>query len=70
MIRHNQVNDDLSELLRPYENKWVVLSEDKRRILWSGESLLEFARIKHKITDSYTLFKVLPAELSLAPLVF
>ena len=62
-----EVNSDLSQILLPYENKWAALSADKRRVLWSSESLSDFATVKDKIKEPYTLFKVLPFDLALAP---
>ncbi|GEM_PF-6073147 len=33
------INNDLTTILRGYENKWVVLSPDNTKIMASGDSL-------------------------------
>ncbi|MBI4522774.1 MAG: hypothetical protein HY695_03050 [Deltaproteobacteria bacterium] len=35
---------DLSVLLRPYKGKWVVISEDKSRVLVSADTMEEALR--------------------------
>lgn len=32
---------DLSEILRPYENKWVAITKDYREVIASGQTLRE-----------------------------
>jgi len=42
-------NCDLSKLLKPYANKWVALSSNKKKILASGNQLKDIiAKIKTK----------------------
>jgi len=53
-------NYDLRELLKPYANKWVALSRDRRRVIEKGDELKEVAaRVKSK--DAIFL-KVFPAD--------
>lgn len=35
---------DLSEILRPYEGKWVAISEDKASVLCYADSIEELLR--------------------------
>lgn len=35
---------DLSELLANYENKWVVLSEDGKKVIASGDTVEEIEK--------------------------
>jgi hypothetical protein len=39
-----EINNDFSELLKPYEDKWVVLSEDHYHILAHGDTLEEVSK--------------------------
>lgn len=49
---------DLSKLLLPYENKWVALSEDHRKILGSGNSLKKAEKEAEKKSKRYIFLKV------------
>ena len=52
-------NYDLSKLLKPYENRWVALSYDRRKVLGSADTLDE-AREKVEKTERKIVFIKLP----------
>ena len=58
---------DLSKLLLPYENKWVALSEDHKKILGAGNSLKEAERKAEKKANKYIFLKVPPFNVSFVP---
>ncbi|MBA7496075.1 hypothetical protein ES702_06673 [subsurface metagenome] len=35
---------DLSKILRPYEDKWVALSQDEKKVIGSGKTLKETSK--------------------------
>lgn len=49
---------DLSGLLKPYKGKWVVISEDKTRVLCSADSLEEAIRGSQNHKDHPILLRV------------
>ncbi len=56
-----------SKLLKPYENKWVALSNNKKKVVASGKTLSEvFNKIKRG-KNEYMFTKVLPFEMNYAP---
>jgi len=55
-----QKNYDLRKLLKPYANKWVALSRDRKKIVAQGNELREV--IKKAGSRDVTLFKVFPKE--------
>lgn len=61
-------NYDLRKLLKPFENKWVALTPDNKKVVASGNTLKEAAsRIGEK--DREVMFmKVLPFKPLYAPL--
>ncbi len=50
---------DITKLLEPYENKWVALSLDHKKVLGAGETLKE-AKTKAKDSNSQFLLLKLP----------
>jgi len=59
---------DLSNLLKPYENKWVALSSDYKKILESGKSLEEIIKkCKKRKYKRPIYFKVLPFDKAFVP---
>lgn len=58
---------DLSRLLLPYENKWVALSEDHKKILGAGKSLKEAEEKAEKRNKKYIFLKVPPFDISYVP---
>ena len=49
---------DLSALLKSYKGKWVVISEDKTRVLCSADSLEEAIKGSDKCKDHSILLRV------------
>ncbi|MGB9006475.1 MAG: DUF5678 domain-containing protein [Candidatus Aminicenantales bacterium] len=59
---------DLSEILKPYENKWVAISEDYQKILVCGKTLKEIVQKCKKIDCGNPIyFKVMPFNMSIIP---
>lgn len=58
---------DLSKKLLPYEDKWVVLSEDQKKVLGSGKTLKEAEKQAEKKSKRYIFLKVPPFNLSYVP---
>ena len=56
---------DLSEILRAYENKWIVLSEDNTIVLASGDSIDELG---DRVYDG-VIFKVPRFDAVFVPLL-
>lgn len=51
-------NYNLGKLLKPYDNKWVALSSDRKKVVASGNTLKEVAE---KVTNLDVIFtKVIP----------
>ena len=58
---------DLSKILKPYENKWVTLSLDHKKVLGAGNSL-ESAREKaEKKAEKFVFIKLPPFDLNFVP---
>ena len=52
---------DLSKLLRPFENKWVALSPDYKRVVSSGNTLEVTAeKVRPKERDKVIFHRVIP----------
>jgi Family of unknown function (DUF5678) len=49
---------DLSTLLKPYKGKWVILSEDKSRVLYSADTMEDAIRESEKFRDHPILVRV------------
>ncbi|PJC28968.1 hypothetical protein CO053_01785 [Candidatus Shapirobacteria bacterium CG_4_9_14_0_2_um_filter_40_11] len=59
---------DLSKKLRAYENKWVALSFDYRKIFSSGKTLEEaIEKLKRKSREDVVFLKVLPFDMAYVP---
>lgn len=58
---------DLSEKLKPYEDKWVALSLDHKRVLGAGESLKEAKEKAEKKSKEYVFIKLPPFDVSYVP---
>ena len=63
----NLESTNLSEKLKPYENKWVALSLDHKKVLGAGESLKETKKAADRTGEKYLFLKVLPFDLSYVP---
>ena len=63
-------NYDLSTLLKPYENQWVALSFDYRRVLGAGDTLAEAKRnAQQRSTERFVLMKLPPYGVSYVPVL-
>lgn len=58
---------DLTQELKPYENQWVALSRDHKRILGAGKTLKEVKQKADKTGEKYLFLRVLPSDLSYVP---
>jgi hypothetical protein len=59
---------DLSELIKPYENKWVAFSSDYRQVLAAGDTLREVDEQLEGVKKEEAVFhKVLPFDADYVP---
>jgi len=58
---------DLSRLLRPYENKWVALSLDYKKVLGAGDTLKEAEEKARKKSKEYIFIKLPPFDVRYVP---
>ena len=58
---------DLSKILKPYENKWVALSLDYKKVLGSGKTLKEAKKEADEAGEKYLFLKVFPFDISYVP---
>lgn len=59
---------DLSKKLKPYEDKWVALSLDYRRVFSSGQTLREAIEDLKEMDKNKVIFmKVLPFDMAYVP---
>lgn len=58
---------NLSKKLRPYENKWVALSLDHKKILSVGDTLREAKEKAEKKSKEYIFLKLPPFDVSYVP---
>jgi hypothetical protein len=49
---------DLSRLLKSYEGKWVVISEDKSKVLCAGDTLEDVIKKSEEYKDHPILLRV------------
>lgn len=66
--RNSRNPQDISDILGPYENKWVALSPDGRKVNASAQSLEELEKKLNKAGDKDSIYtRVLPFDQSFAP---
>jgi len=58
-------NYDLRKLLKPYVNKWVALSQDRRKVIASGTSLKEV--VSRSGSRDVVLMRTFPSNARYAP---
>ncbi len=58
---------DLSKKLLPYENKWVALSMDYKKVVGSGKTLAEAKKQADQKNKKYLFLKVPPFDVSYVP---
>ncbi len=67
-VQEHTAQINLSELLRPYEDKWVALSPDYTRVVASGDTRKEVdASVKKEERETLIFHKVLPFDALFAP---
>jgi len=60
-------NYDLRKIIKPFENKWVAITSDNKKVINNANSLEELVK---KISDKDAVFmKVLPFSSSYAPVI-
>lgn len=60
---------DLTKILLPYENKWVALSEDNKKVLGAGATLEQARKQAEKTKKRFLFIKVPPFDVSYVPIV-
>jgi hypothetical protein len=68
-VMNNVKPVDFSKLRKEHENRWVALSADSGEVVAAGDTLAEVRAKSHAEEDDLLFFRVLPPELSFAPLV-
>jgi len=58
---------DLSKKLKPYENKWVALSLDHKKVLGTGDTLEEAENEARKKSKKYIFLKLPPFDVQYVP---
>lgn len=58
---------DLSKILLPFENQWVALSKNYKKVLVSGKTLKEVTKKVTKTGKKGILLKVPPFDISFVP---
>jgi hypothetical protein len=58
---------DLSQKLKPYENKWVALSLDHKEVLGAGDTLAEAEKEAQKKHKDYIFLKLPPFDVQYVP---
>lgn len=59
---------DLSKKLKPFENKWVALSQDHKKVLGVGDTLDKAKREAEKKNKKYIFIKLPAFDVSYVPL--
>lgn len=67
MDQSNKQPIDLSEKLKPYENKWVALSLDHKDVLGAGDNLKEAKQEAEKKGKKYLFLKLPPFNVNYVP---
>ncbi|MBI3335521.1 MAG: hypothetical protein HY001_03425 [Candidatus Portnoybacteria bacterium] len=62
-------NYDLHRILKPYENKWVALSYDRRKVLGAGDTLEEAEGKAIKKAKKFTFIKLPPYDVRYVPTI-
>lgn len=58
---------DLSKILLPYENQWVALSLDYKKVIGAGKTLAEAKKKADKKGKKYRFLKVPPFDVAYVP---
>lgn len=65
MKKEAKKNYDLRKILKPFENKWVALTSDNKKVVSSGDTLNQAA--SGAKSKNIVFMKVLPFHVSYAP---
>lgn len=65
MKKETKKNYDLRKILKPFENKWVALTSDNKKVVSSGDTLNQAA--SGAKSKNVVFMKVLPFHVSYAP---
>lgn len=60
-------NDNLSKLLKPYENQWVALSYDRMKVLGAGNTLEEAKGKAEKKAREFVFLRLPPYHVNYVP---
>ena len=70
MTKQSNKNSDLSKILLPYENMWVALSQNNRKVMGAARTLTELLKeFKDKDIRKYELMKVPDFNFCYAPFI-
>lgn len=58
---------NLSKKLKPYENKWVALSLDHKKVLGAGDTLQEAKKKAEQKNKKFLFIKLPPFNVSYVP---
>lgn len=58
---------NFSKILKPYENKWIALSADRKQVVANGETLNAVIKKTGQNRDKLSFTKVLPFGINYAP---
>lgn len=58
---------DLTEKLKPYEGKWVVLSLNHKKVLGTGDTLKKAEKKAQKKSQKYIFIKLPPFDTLYVP---
>lgn len=59
---------NLDQTLKNFENKWVALSQDKKKVVSSGNTLNEaLGKVSIKDRNKISVMRVLPFDVGYAP---
>lgn len=69
-MKKNTHTTDLSEILRPYEDMWVALSKDNKKVIESEKTLAKlFEKLSGKDHRKFEFMKVPKFGVSYAPFI-
>jgi len=67
MRKQSSLSVNLSAKLKPYENRWVALSLDHRKVLGAGDTLWETKKKAEKKAKKFVFIKLPAFDLNYVP---
>jgi hypothetical protein len=67
IVNHSTKPIDLTEKLKPYNNKWVAFSLDHKKVFAAADTLQETKRKAEKQNKKYLLLKLPPFNVMYIP---